>query len=97
MKSKKKTEDARLTKKQAKEMVIKRNDNMIHTFYNAPWGLIGMNHTKESVIEDIDNSFMCKLTGKQAQATGYGLVIIPTKKCKQSDLLFVETNEVKIK
>lgn len=81
----------KITKKQAKEMVAIRGDGMVHTFYNPPIGLVGGDHSVESVFEDIDNSYMCKITGNQAQDTGHGLVIIPSKECKQSDLLFVET------
>ena len=88
----KKEEDV-LTKKQAKEIVLVKEDGMVHTFYNASFGLIGGDHSKESVFEDIDNSFVCKRTGKQTQALGHGLVVIPKEKCLQSDLLFVETNE----
>jgi len=83
-------DDAILTKEQAKKM-IKVRDGMVHTFFNMPVGLLGCDHSKESVLKDIDNSFMCKKTGEQAQAMGHGLVIIPHNKCKQSQLLFVET------
>jgi len=79
-----------LTKEQAKEMLL-INKKMVHTFYNAPFGLIGGDHSLKSIYEDIDNAFMLKKTGEQAQAMGHGLVIIPTENCKQSDLLFVET------
>lgn len=86
-------DDAVLTKAQAKKLVIDRDDKMVHTFYNQPWGLIGGDHSKESIFKDIDESFMCKKTGEQAQGMGHGLVIIPYEKCKQSDLLFVETKK----
>jgi hypothetical protein len=79
-----------VTKKQAKEMLLVNND-MVHTFYNLPFGIIGGDHSLASVIKDIDNSYMCKRTGEQAQKIGHGLVVIPSKTCKQSDLLFVET------
>jgi len=81
-----------LTKEQAKEIVLV-NKGMVHTFYNAPWGLIGGDHSYKSICKDIDNSFICKITGKQAQAMGHGLVIMSSKECKQSDLLFVETKK----
>jgi len=80
-----------LTKKQAKEIVIDRKDGMVHTFFNPSFGLIGGDHSKESIFEDIDNAYMCKRTGKMAQKMKHGLVIIPFKGYSQSDLLFVET------
>ena len=88
-------EDARLTKEEAKKMVIERDDNMVHTFLNTPIGLIGADHSKESIYEDIDKAFLCKKTGKMAQEMGHGLVILPREKCKQDELLFVETNELR--
>jgi hypothetical protein len=83
-----------LTKKEAKEMVLVRK-GMVHTFFNMSWGLLGGDHSKESVFKDIDNSFVCKRTGEQAQAIGHGLVIVPRNPCTQSDLLFVETKPKK--
>jgi hypothetical protein len=79
-----------LTKEQAKKM-LKVADGMVHTFYNMPFGLIGGDHSVESVCKDIDSSFMCKRTGEQAQRMGHALAILPSKVCKQSDILFVET------
>lgn len=79
-----------LTKKQAKKMLLVR-DGMVHTFLNAPWGLMGADHELKSICKDIDGAYMCKLTGEQAQALGHGLVIIPNKISTQSDLIFVET------
>ena len=86
-------DDSILTKQQAKELVVDRCDRMVHTFYNPPFGLIGADHTKKSVFEDIDNAFVCKKTGESASGMGHGLAIIPNKKCKQSDILFVETKQ----
>ena len=80
-----------LTKKQAKDIIAVDKEGMVHTIYNSSFGLIGANHSLESIYRDIDKSFMVKKTGEQAQALGHGLVIIPSEKCKQSELLFVET------
>jgi hypothetical protein len=80
-----------LTKEQAKKMVLVKEDNIVHTFYNLPFGIIGGNHSKKSVFNDIDKAYMLRLAGEKANALGHGLVIIPSKICKQSDILFVET------
>ena len=79
-----------LTKKQAKNMLYV-HDGMVHTFFNLSFGLIGGDHSKESVFKDIDKSFECRKTGREAQSMGHGLVIVPSKECRQEDLLFVET------
>lgn len=88
-----KKDNSILTKDGAKKLVYVKDDGMVHTFYNVPIGLIGGDHSKESIFEDIDKAFMCKRTGKQAEAMGYGLAIIPSEACKQSDILFVETKK----
>lgn len=87
-------DESLITKAQAKKMVLVKNGR-VHTFYNTPIMLIGGDHSKESVFKDIDKSYQCKLTGEQAQAMQHGLVVVPSKKCKQSDLLFVETKKEK--
>lgn len=84
-----------LTKEEAKKLVFVKDNGMVHTFYNAPFGLIGGDHSKKSIFEDINNAFMCKRTGKQAKDMGHGLAIMPSEICKQSDILFVETKETK--
>lgn len=87
-------EDFRVTKEKAKEMVIKRPDNKVHTFYNNPnFGLIGADHDYKSVMKDIDRSYVCKRTGPEAQKMNHGLAIVPNKDCDHSDILFVETGE----
>ena len=84
-------ENDMLTKEQAKEMLAVSKNGMVHTFLDAPFGLIGADHSLKSLYKDIDKAYMCKRTGELAQSMGHGLVIIPKKKCKQSELLFVET------
>lgn len=84
-----------LKKEQARKMILVDAEGMVHTFYNLPFGLVGGDHSKKLILKDINNAFMCKRTGKQAQGMNHGLVIIPSKKCKQSDLLFVKTKPIK--
>ena len=79
-----------LTKKQAKKMLLVKK-GMVHTFYNLSCALVGGDHDLKSVHKDIENAYMIKRTGEKAQGLGHGLVIIPSKECNQSDLLFVET------
>jgi len=82
-----------LTQKQA-EKVLLVDKGMIHTFYNAPFGLIGGNHSLSSIKKDLKNAYLIKKTGEQALNMAHGVVIMPSEKCKQSDLLFIETIEI---
>jgi len=85
-----KIDEWELTKEEAKK-IINVNRGVVHTFYNAQFGLIGGDHSEKSILNDIDNAFMCKKTGRQALNMNHGLVILKEEECKQSDLLFVET------
>lgn len=86
-----KKKDYILTKKQAKAMVLVGKDGTVHTFYNLPFGLVGGDHSKESVFKDIDRAFILQKTGEQAQALGHALAVVPSAGCNQSSILFVET------
>lgn len=84
-----------LTKEQAKNMVIERTDNMVHTFTNLPSiGLLGSDQTRKSIIKAIDDSYMCSIAGEMAMGMGHGLAIFPKEKCLQSEVLFVETSPI---
>lgn len=82
-----------VSKYKAKKMLYIKEDKTIHVFTNIPFGLLGCDYPLKEVIKRIDESYKCKLAGKQAQELGHGLVLVPSEKCKQSDLLFVETKE----
>ena len=89
---KKKIDKWELTKAEAKK-IINVSKGMVHTFYNAPWGLIGGDHSLSSIKRDLKNAYLIKKTGEQSLNMGHGIVIMPSEKCKQSDLLFIETIE----
>lgn len=82
-----------LTKEKAKEMIAFNADDTAHTFYNLPFGLIGADHSKESLFSDIDSAYELQWAGESAKAMGYSLAIIPTEDCLQRDVLFVETKQ----
>ena len=86
-------EDARVSKEEAKDMILVENGR-VHTFLNNPnFGLIGADWQESSVIEAIDESYICKKTGPEAQKIGHGLAIIPSEECYQSDIIFVKTKK----
>lgn len=80
-----------LTKTEAIKLINFREDGMVHTFYNNPIGLVGGDHDKKSVLEDIDKAESLQLAGAQAQAFKHALAIFPHLRCKQSEILFIET------
>lgn len=84
-------EKIKLTKEEAIEVMAFNNDQ-VHTFYNAPWGLIGADHSKNSISEDLENADWIEITGEQAQAMKHGIAIIPKGAKNQGDILFVETD-----
>lgn len=80
-----------IEKDNAKKMVIVRDDRMVHTFLNLSFGLVGADHSYESIMKDIDEAKECNITGESAQKMGHGLAIIKKDTKYQSDILFVET------
>jgi len=87
----------KITKRQAKSILIKRDDERAHTFANTGGMLLGADHDIKSLHKSIDESFVCKLTGDVAQGMGHGLAVIPSKDCSQKEILFVETDMEKFK
>lgn len=85
-----------LTKAEAIRLINFREDGMVHTFYNTPIALLGGDHSKESILEDIKNAESLQLAGEQAQAMKHALAIFPHLPIKQSEILFVETKQEEI-
>ena len=72
------------------------NTEMLHTFYNLPFGLIGADWDRKNLIKKIQGSDYLEMTGEQAQGMGHGLAVY-NKNSKQKDILFVETDMNKLK
>lgn len=88
---KKYIDNADILKPKQAENVLLVKKGRVHAFYNAPWGLIGMEYPLISIKGYLKNAYSIKKTGEMELNKGHGIVIIPSKKCKQMDLLFVET------
>ncbi len=69
----------------------------IHTFYNHPIGLIGADWDKEEVIDKLKAADIIEVTGETAQAMKHGICVYNTDTKVHSDILFIETDEAKIK
>ncbi len=82
-----------ILKPEEAKKLLALNNGMVHTFLNASFGLVGADHSKESIYKDIDNAERLEITGEQAQAMGHGLAILPKGAKYQKDILFVETKK----
>lgn len=68
----------------------------IHTFSNLPFGLLGVDCSREDVIDKFKTSDKIELTGEQARGLGHGLAAYNNDIKKQSEILFVETDIKKL-
>ena len=73
--------------------------DLIHTFYNLAVMLVGADWLRDQVLDKLNETgVMIELTGEQARKTGHGMCVHPNKdQYYQSDILFIETDEEKIK
>ena len=73
--------------------------DIIHTFYNLPTMLVGADWAIEEVLEKLnEKGIVIELTGEKARKTGHGMCVHPNEdQYYQSDILFIETDEAKIK
>lgn len=69
----------------------------IHTFYNHPISLIGADWDKDEVIDKLRAADIIEVTGEAAQAMKHGICVYNKDAKLHSDILFIETDEAKIK
>ena len=71
----------------------------VHTFYNLPDMLVGADWRREDVVAKLhEPGVLIELTGEKARSTGHGICVHPdADQYFQSDILFIETDEGKIK
>lgn len=68
----------------------------IHTFYSTGI-LIGADWERAEIIEKIKSGDILELAGEMARSMGHGLAVYNKNTKHISDVLFVETNEEKIR
>jgi hypothetical protein len=78
-----------LTKQQAIALIGKRK--LIHTFRSGTNVLMGADHTRKSLLEDIKNSDLIEIGGAACKKMGHGLVI-----WTGDDPLFVEVDKIEL-
>ena len=73
------------------------NSEDIHTFKNAPFGLIGADWSRGDILAELKKPDMViELTGEQAKAMKHGMCAHNKNAKYQSELLFIETDEEKL-
>lgn len=68
----------------------------VHTFYNAAFGLIGADCSKESILDKLRKSEVIELTGSVARGMGHGMCAYNKDTKWQSEILFIETDADKL-
>lgn len=73
------------------------NGENIHTFYNASFGLVGADWSREEILNKLkEPDIVIELTGEQAKAMKHGMAAYSKNAKYQSEILFVETDEEKL-
>lgn len=72
------------------------SDDQIHTFYNPVFGLVGADWKRDEIIDKLTKSDNIVLTGSRARGMGHGIAAY-NNGAYQSEVLFIETDEEKVK
>lgn len=84
-----------LTKEQA--ISVLPEGDAVHTFMNPGFGLVGTDWSREDIIDKIQRSDVLELTGEMARRMEHGMCAYNSDAKYQSDILFIETDEEKLK
>lgn len=73
------------------------NEENIHTFRQAPFGLMGCDWSKDEIFELLKNpETTIELTGESARGMKHGMCAYRKDAKYQSDIVFIETDEEKL-
>lgn len=73
------------------------NKDDIHTFYNASFGLMGADWSREAILKKLkEPDIVIELTGEQAKSMKHGMCAYNKNAKWQSEILFIETDEEKL-
>lgn len=73
------------------------NGEDIHTFYNASFGLMGADWSREDILNKLQEvDIVIELTGEQAKSMKHGMCAYSKNAKYQSEILFIETDEEKL-
>lgn len=68
----------------------------VHTFYNASFGLMGADWSKDEILDKLRKSDVIELTGSQARSMGHGMCAYNNDTKWHSEILFIETDAEKL-
>ena len=69
---------------------------MVHTFINASFGLMGADWSREEILEKLKKSDIIEMTGKMARKSGHGICAYNKDIKYQNEILFIETDMDKL-
>lgn len=72
------------------------DEEYIHTFYNANFGLCGADWSRAEILDKLKNSEVIELTGETARGMGHGMCAYNKDAQYMQDVLFIETDEAKL-
>ena len=68
----------------------------IHTFINAPFGLLGADWSREYLVKQLESAEDIQIGGETCRNMGHGIVLFPKGAMKQSDLRFIECDNKRL-
>ena len=71
------------------------NEELVHTFCNANFGLLGADWSRAEILDKLKNSEIIELTGKTARSMRHGICAY-NKDAQYINVLFIETDEEKL-
>ena len=67
----------------------------IHTFYNAAFGLVGADWSREDIVDKVKKSKYREITGPGARKMNHGLAVYDVGAI-HNEILFIETDTLKV-
>lgn len=86
-----------LTKEQALSLMQVQEDGSVHAQKDGGMVIIGADWGKDSVEDALDTAEIIEIGGKGCRAMGHAIVVIPKNAKYQSEIVFFEHNEDKLK
>lgn len=78
-------------------LTVLPNSETIHTFYNLPNTLVGADWSKQDIEDKLKQSDIIEVCGDTARSMKHGICAYNEDTKWQSDILFIETDEEKLK
>ena len=85
-----------IKKKDVYDLMQPQDDGSVHVFTKPGFGLVGMDWSKESIKELIEDSEDIQVGGDACRNMSHGIVVYPKGTKLQSELRFIEHNEEKL-